>query len=367
MTPATTVALVCVTHDSEELLPAFSTATRAGLHSVAGARIVVVDSGSRDATVALARALLPEAEVVRLNGNRGYAAGINAGVAHVQRLGGANAFVVVNPDVLLGRDTVPLLVEALHLRGSGLAVPRLRDEHGALLPSLRRQPSSITTWSEALLGGPLAAKLRLPTEVLWDGAAYARDRDAAWATGGIMAITAECMETVGPWDESFFLYEEEVDFALRAGDAGYRLSYVAAAVATRTIGPRRAPPWAQALMHANRVRLMRRRGPGRRAALVRAGLLVGSGLRCALRRPEAAASVWAVWHGASPEQILARYRPDARPVIASPATREMGRCWNPGGNPRTQTEATSRSNSEPPPSPSARASASGGSSKDSGR
>lgn len=308
MSAESSVALVCVTHDSSALLPAFASATREGVADC-NARVIVVDSGSTDDTLASVAALLPAAEICELDGNRGFAAGINAGVRHVQASGGADAFVVMNPDVRLRRDTVPLLLAGLRQDGVGMAVPQLRDEHGDLYQSLRRVPSVMTAWCEALLGGPLADRLHLPTEVVWDERCYLADRGAAWATGALMAISAECLERVGPWDESYFLYEEEVDFSLRAADAGFGLVYVSEAVATRLLGEGPVAPWVQALMHANRMRLMGRRRSKAEVALVRGALLAGDGLRAILGRPEASAAVWAVWHRASPSMVMARYRP----------------------------------------------------------
>ena len=37
----------------------------------------------------------------------------------------------------------------------------------------------------------------------------------------MMLVSSECMSAAGGWDESFFLYSEETDFALRARDLGY--------------------------------------------------------------------------------------------------------------------------------------------------
>lgn len=33
-----------------------------------------------------------------------------------------------------------------------------------------------------------------------------------WATGAILLVPATARETVGDWDESFFLYSEELDY-----------------------------------------------------------------------------------------------------------------------------------------------------------
>src|SRR5262249_15634965 len=67
---------------------------------------------------------------------------------------------------------------------------------------------------------------------------------------------------VGPWDESFLLYSEETEFALRAADRGWTLWYEPAAVVEHIGGESDTNPNLSALAVVNRVRLVRsRRGP----------------------------------------------------------------------------------------------------------
>ncbi|MGH9189525.1 MAG: glycosyltransferase [Acidimicrobiales bacterium] len=312
------VALICVTHDSESLLPGFAEAARQGL-SGCDARIVVADSASTDHTLAVVAELLPEADICRLDGNRGYAAGFNAGVRLVRSSGGAENFLLSNPDMRLHPDTVPTLLARLS-DGVGVAVPQLRDQRHRLFHSLRHPPSALATWCEAFLGGPLAGRLGLPCDVVWDSDRYLADAEPAWATGGLVAISEACLDLVGPWDESYFLYEEEVDFMLRVADAGMRVLYVADAVATRLLEEGRVAPWAYALMRSNRARLLRRRLPASRAAAQLSGLLVGDGLRALRGRPEARAALWAVSTGARPQQVMARYGVSTGSSVDGPAT-----------------------------------------------
>lgn len=310
------LGVICVTHNSAALIPEFAT----GLHRALGPLktvVVVVDSGSSDSTVEVVRAELPVAHVVEMTANRGFSAGINAGIRRVETLGGASAFAVVNPDVVLGPDCLALLVAAVGEPGIGIAAPRLQDEHGVLLPSLRREPRVVATWCDAIVGGPAAARMRLPTEVIRDATAYRDDRIAGWATGGMLVVSRACWLAVGAWDESFFMYEEEVDFALRAADAGFALRYVHAAAATRTIGAAPVASWAQALMRTNRVSLVTRRS-GRVAGMAtRLGLLIGESLRAARGRQSSRAAAWALVRARGPDRVMARYRPEARAVILS--------------------------------------------------
>src|SRR6185436_507501 len=109
--------------------------------------------------------------------------------------------------------------------------------------------------------------------------AYERPGRADWATGAAMMVDAACWDALGGWDESFFLYSEETDFALRAADHGYAIRFVPDAVATHLGGESKQRPefWAHTV--ANRVRLygMRHRRPA--AASFWTAALVGEVIR----------------------------------------------------------------------------------------
>lgn len=304
------LALICVTHRSSALLIEFAPRALVAVRACGGL-IVVVDSGSCDDTPQRAHELMPTAEVLELDGNRGFSAGINAGIDHVRALGGADAYVVANPDVLLEPLTLVRLLQAPRARPA-IAVPQLSDR-GTVLPSLRRVPSIGTTWADALLGGPMAAKLGLPTELIRDPSRYSVDGPVGWATGGLILIDASCADAVGPWDESYFMYDEEVDYSLRAADLGYPVWYVHEAHATHLGGADRAAPWADALTKRNRVRTLARRRGSFFAAIAAAGLIIGSAMRAAAGRPAARAGLWALVTSASPAEIRARYGPSPLP------------------------------------------------------
>lgn len=315
---AVDVAVIVVTHGSAALLPGLFASLRAGVVD-RSSRVVVVDSGSADATLALAGELAPEADVLTLDGNRGYAAGINAGVAHVRSTGGAGAYLLANPDTRPDPGSVDLLVDALDQQGVGVACPRLRDQHGARQDSLRTMPSIATAWTESVLGGRLAARLGLRTEVVYDERVYTRTGPVAWATGGLLAVKEACSRDVGPWVEHLFLYEEEVDFCLRARERGWATWYVPGAGAVRQVDASELAPWRQGLMRRNRVR--RERADSRsRGAAVAVALALGDALRALAGRREARAGLWSVVHHATPEDVLRRYLPGADPVVSEPGS-----------------------------------------------
>ncbi len=255
------VAVVVVTWRSAPTLPGLLATLEAGLAGVR-AELIIVDNDSADATVPTARRLAPHCRVVQTGRNAGYAAGINAGIAAA---GPFDAVLVLNPDIRLGPGSVATLYRALGA-GVGIAVPRIRNEDGSLARSLRREPSIPRALAEAVLGRRAGRVPYLGETVLSD-AVYQRPGTPDWATGAVMLVSAECLTACGAWDESFFLYSEETEFALRARDHGYVTRYVPAAEVTHLGGESRTSPALWSLLTVNRVRLYRMRHHAPAAAL----------------------------------------------------------------------------------------------------
>jgi len=74
-----------------------------------------------------------------------------------------------------------------------------------------------------------------------------------------MALSRTCVDQVGPWDESFWLYSEETDYCLRARDAGYRTRYVSDAYAVHLESDSHSDAHLWSTLTVNRVRFYRRR------------------------------------------------------------------------------------------------------------
>jgi GT2 family glycosyltransferase len=272
------VALVIVTFRSARLLPDLFRSLPAAMAGIPDYGVVIVDNASGDDTLAVAQKLAPGASVVALKANRGYAAGVNAGIkaAHAR-----DAVLVLNPDIRLGPGSGAALLQRLQQPGVGIAVPRILGEDGRLQHSLRRSPSVLRAWGEALLGGKLAGRIPLFGETIVDKTSYSRPTQAAWACGAAMMVSTACGRAVGDWNEAFFLYSEETDFCLRASDAGFRTQLEPGAEVVHAGGEMSSSPRLWAMEAWNRVRLYRSRHGGLATAAFRAGVIINEALRAA--------------------------------------------------------------------------------------
>lgn len=285
-----TVAVVVVTYNSQALLADLLASLEPGLAGVPW-HLAVADNASADATVATLRRLAPDATVVEMGRNAGYAAGINAAVAAAPP---HTAILVLNPDVRLEPGCVPELLRALRSPRAGIAVPRLSNGSGALIPSMRREPTILRTVGDALLGANRAGRVTALGEVVTDERRYADESVTDWAEGSTLLISADCWRRCAPWDESFFLYSEETDFALRARDAGFVTRYTPAARAVHLEGGSAHSPRLWMLLTLNRVRLYRRRHGRVPTAAFWAVLVLREGSRALLGRPTSRVAVRAL-------------------------------------------------------------------------
>ncbi len=309
------VTLIVVTHDSAEVLPALVASLPVGLAGVDDARVVVVDNASSDASLDVVRRLLPEAEVVETGRNAGYAAGINAGL---RRVDADDPVVVLNPDLVLHEGCVAQLLETLADPHVGVAVPLVRDAVGTVSRSLRRDPSAARAWAESLLGGRVAGGLGLG-EVVADPAAYEHAHDVDWATGAALAISPAARAAAGAWDESFFLYSEEVDWCRRVRAAGLRVRFEPGAVVSHRGGAYDADAGLWRILMANRVREHARHGGRLSRASHRAALLTGEVLRSAGGRGAA--------HRAGARAVLAPGRVAQESPVRAPEPDGPGFVW----------------------------------------
>jgi GT2 family glycosyltransferase len=281
------LSIVIVTYNSASVIQGLLDSIPSGLKGIEQVETIVVDNDSADDSVDIALAHPIRPKVISMGRNAGYAAGINAGVATAHP---DADLLILNPDIRLLPNAARLLVDRLTEKSVGVAVPRILTEDGTTYWSLRREPSLLTAWTDAILGGTLAGRIGTG-EMVGDAATYDREGLVEWATGAIVAVAARARRIVGDWDESFFLYMEEVDYLRRVRECGFSVAYVPQAQAVHIGGEYSENPRLSALLCANRIRYHRRHHGPLSTALFRLSIIVGEGIRAVRGSPGHRAAV----------------------------------------------------------------------------
>ncbi|QRM57747.1 glycosyltransferase family 2 protein [Sinorhizobium sp. BG8] len=272
------LSVVIVTYNSSPVLPGLLDSLAAGLEGIADHDVIVVDNASQDGSDELAQAHPVGAKVIRMGRNAGYSAGINAATSTIEP---TRDVLVLNPDIRLHPGSVALLLRRLSDRSVGIVVPQILNEDGTIAKSIRREPSIATVWSDALLGGNRAARMGVG-EMVDDPAFYKTGGNIEWATGAILLISSEARRRIGEWDESFFLYSEEVDYLRRARMAGLAVLYAPEARAVHIGGECATNAFLTALSTTNRIRYYRRLHGPVASAFFRLGVIVNETIRVPL-------------------------------------------------------------------------------------
>ena len=208
------VACVVVTYDA---LPWIERC----LASVAGSQTIVVDNGSSDGTPDAVRERFPRVRVIEER-NRGLAAGWNRGIAETD----AEHVLVLNADAWLVEDALARLVDAADRHPRAAAVgPRLLNPDGSLQRSVRGFPTTWRLATEYLYLRKLAPGSRALNAFYGAGFDHESEREVEWVMGACLLVRRAAYDEVGPFDERYFVFSEEVDWMRRAADRGWSVVF----------------------------------------------------------------------------------------------------------------------------------------------
>ena len=195
-------------------------------------RVILVDNASTDGSVEMVHAEFPWVEVIANTENTGFAAANNQGL---RRLGFGGApggdppryGLLLNPDTVIPADAFRQMVERLDVDpGIGMAGPRLVLPNGKLDLACRRSfPSpEVSFWRMTGLS-KLFPRSRLFGRYNLTYLDEHEETEVDCVVGAFMMVRREAVEQVGLLDEAFWMYGEDIDWAYRIKQAGWKVLY----------------------------------------------------------------------------------------------------------------------------------------------
>lgn len=180
-------------------------------------RVLLVDNASTTDILGTVADRHPEIEILGLDRNRGFSGGVNRGIAHA----GSDYVFLLNFDTIVAPTTVAELVRVAVAADDvvGVAPKILFADHPHVFDSVGICMGEDAGAFNQGIGQPDIGQYDATEQVFGAcfGAALIR-RDAFDA------------DRVGPLDEDYFMYFEDVDWCFRAGLLGYRFLTAPAAV-----------------------------------------------------------------------------------------------------------------------------------------
>jgi hypothetical protein len=203
--------IVLNTNRREDTLECLASVTAS---SYLNAGLLVLDCHSTDGSIAAVRAGFPDARIIQLERNLGYAGNNNVGIRQAVAEG-ADWVFLLNEDTVLAPDCL------LHLLETGESDRRI----GMVGPTVYHHDEPTVIQSA---GGGLTRR--------WQGYHHGQNeldrgqfrepRDVNWVSGCARLVRREVVLDVGMLDERFFIYWEETEWCVRARQAGWRIVHV---------------------------------------------------------------------------------------------------------------------------------------------
>lgn len=221
-TPVATVDVVVVTYNPGTTIADFLASVPDAATALGS--VTVVDNASRDNGPEKAAADAG-AGFVQTGRNAGYGAAANVGA----REGSAPWILISNADIVLGPGAVDALVAAGETDPSiGAVGPLVRELDGSVYPSARPLPRLVMGAAHAVLSrawrnNPWTRRYLVPLDP------HAGRRRAEWLSGSCFLVRRSAWEEIGGFDETFFMFFEDVDLGRRLGRAGYKIVWEPAA------------------------------------------------------------------------------------------------------------------------------------------
>ena len=252
--------------------------------------LFVVDNGSRDGSVAMVHEQFPEAIVIQQNINQGFSRAVNRALKRAT----GNYFLCLNNDAWLYPESLDRLVSFMESRpDAGIVGGKVLNADGSLQFSARSFPTFATVlFNRSSLLTRLFPDNRFSRRYLLSDWNHAQPKEVDWVSGSFLAIRRKTCEAIGLLDERFFLFCEDVDWCLRAKQAGWKVVYFPEAVAIHTMERRSNPFQAAVAHHQSMFRFYRKHlrrsllldpfvgtAIGLRALMVLGGLLLSSARR----------------------------------------------------------------------------------------
>jgi len=217
------VSVLIVSYNTRDLL---LEALRS-LELEADTEAIVVDNASRDGSADAVAERFPAARLIRSSTNLGFAGGTNFAARHAR----SPFFLLLNPDAALLPGALDAMLRVLEGEPNAAAVgPALRFADGRPQSAAFRFPGLAQVWLDLfpvnrLAGSRVNGRVQSQQSVQIDH-----------PLGACMLMRRAAWDDVGPLDEGYFMYLEEVDWCRRARARGWQIWYEPAAVAVHHAG-----------------------------------------------------------------------------------------------------------------------------------
>lgn len=186
--------------------------------SIKNFKPIIVDNNSTDGSVEMVKKQFRKIKIIQNKNNLGYAKGNNLGIKYALK-NNADYIFLLNPDTTLENNAINELLYAMEANARiGIAGPKIYTKNGRI-------------WS---CGGEIDKKRYTGGLIGFGGkdhGQYDQEAEVGFISGTAMFIRRVVFEKVGLLPHDYFLYYEDVDFCLKAKQAGFKIYLIPHSIA----------------------------------------------------------------------------------------------------------------------------------------
>jgi GT2 family glycosyltransferase len=189
------------------------------------AEVIVVDNDSTDGSMAYLQPRFPTVKFIANRDNTGFARANNQAF----QVAKGKYILFLNPDTLVPDNCLVACMDYLdNHKDVGALGTKMLDGSGCFLPESKRAfPSPLTSLFKLLGLSALFPKSKLFGKYHLGNLSHDANHEVDVLAGAFMMIRKEVLDSVGAFDEAFFMYGEDVDLSYRIQKAGWKNVYFA--------------------------------------------------------------------------------------------------------------------------------------------
>jgi hypothetical protein len=185
--------------------------------------IIVVDNSSSDGTPENIKKYFPDVRLIRNDRNVGFTVAINQAI----KISSGRYILLLNTDTILNRDTLFKLYQFMEENPQvGIVGPKVLNPDGTFQPQCKRgMPTPLASlfyiskldrlWPQSPIVGQYLL-VNLPEN---------ESHQVASVSGCCLMARREVWQAIGPFDENIFGFGEDIDWCVRARNAGWQVWY----------------------------------------------------------------------------------------------------------------------------------------------
>ncbi len=203
------VSIIVVNYNGIKYLdPCFNSIAELDTNSFEFVEIIMVDNLSDDGSVDFVKDKYPYIRIIQNNVNS-YAKALNWGISESK----GDYIAILNNDMTVEKNWLKGLVDVIKKdRLIGAVQSKILFSDGKTINSVGVEEVEDFYFRDIGFGKPDAFE------------AY-EEEEREYITGGSVLLRRECLQSVGPFDEDFIMYMEDMDYSIRCRDKGWKIFF----------------------------------------------------------------------------------------------------------------------------------------------